>query len=72
MSKEQVQMGVVKRKLDKGFGFITNSETNKDIFFHASKCVEPKFDELEVNMTVNYTETTGRDGKKSAIEIVEI
>ena len=72
MSKEQVQMGVVKRKLDKGFGFITNSETNKDIFFHATSCVDPKFNELEENATVNYTESTGRDGKKIAIEIVEI
>lgn len=71
MSKEQVKIGVIKKKLDKGFGFITNSKTGKDIFFHATSCVAPQFEGLQENMTVNYSETIGKDGRAKAIEVVE-
>lgn len=53
--------GIVKRTLDKGFGFITpngNGE-GKDLFFHGYSLVGVQFDELRVGDRVNFeTEDT--------------
>ena len=47
----------------KGFGFITNSETGKDIFVHVSSL---KGVELREGDKVEYTEEEGRKGKVAA------
>jgi CspA family cold shock protein len=47
----------------KGFGFITNDETGKDIFVHDSNL---KGVELREGDSVKYTEEEGRKGKVAA------
>jgi CspA family cold shock protein len=47
----------------KGFGFITNSETGKDIFVHVSNL---KGVQLREGDKVEYTEEEGRKGKVAA------
>lgn len=44
----------------KGFGFITNNETKKDIFVHVSNL---RGVELQQGDTVEYEEEEGRKGK---------
>ncbi len=72
MSTQIVKTGKIKRTLNKGYGFITDSDNNEDVFFHLSGCVVPSFDELRVGMTVNYTKVETKDGRKKAIEIAAI
>ena len=44
-------------KKDKGYGFIKPDDQNKaNIFFHASKVLCPKFEELGLNERVEYLE----------------
>jgi len=43
----------------KGYGFITNDETGKDIFVHVTG---PNVDNLEEGDQVEYTEEEGRKG----------
>lgn len=69
MSNEYIKTGVIKSLHNKGYGFITNSDTGKDIFFHLSGCVDPAFEDLTVGTKVEYTEVEGIKGIK-AIEIV--
>lgn len=47
----------------KGFGFITNDETGKDIFVHVSNL---NGIELREGDSVQYTEADGRKGKVAA------
>ncbi len=69
---DEIKTGTIKRMFfKKGFGFITDSETNEDIFFHVTGCVEPIFDKLKEGMEVNYLEST-RNERPIAIGIVEI
>ncbi len=46
--------GVIKKKTDKGFGFITPEGQEKDIFFHANSLVEVTFDELQEGDKVTF------------------
>jgi CspA family cold shock protein len=47
----------------KGYGFITDAETGKDIFVHASGI---KAEELREGDRVSYEEEEGRKGKVAA------
>lgn len=47
----------------KGFGFITDDETGKDIFVHATGV---KAEQLNEGDKVNYEEEEGRKGKVAA------
>ncbi len=38
--------GVIKKKTDKGFGFISVAGQDKDLFFHSKSLVGVTFDEL--------------------------
>lgn len=69
---EEIKTGTIKRIFNKkGYGFITDEETNKDIFFHCTNCVDPIFDELKEGRGVNYLEST-RDERPIAISVVGI
>ncbi len=45
--------GVIKKKTDKGFGFILGND-KKEYFFHRSQLKNAKFDELQENLKVEF------------------
>ncbi|OGL66439.1 cold-shock protein [Candidatus Uhrbacteria bacterium RIFCSPHIGHO2_01_FULL_63_20] len=47
-------MGIVKRKNEKGFGFITPEGQDKDVFFHTSALMGVSFDELNEGDKVSF------------------
>lgn len=46
--------GVIKKKTDKGFGFITVEGQSKDLFFHSNSLVGVTFDELQEGDSVTF------------------
>ena len=46
--------GVVKKKTDKGFGFISQEGQEKDLFFHSKSLVGVTFDELREGDNVSF------------------
>ena len=46
--------GVIKKKTDKGFGFITVQGQEKDLFFHSKSLVGVTFDELNEGDEVSF------------------
>ena len=46
--------GVIKKKTDKGFGFITVEGMEKDLFFHSKSLVGISFDELNEGDQVTF------------------
>ena len=46
--------GVIKKKTDKGFGFISVAGQDKDVFFHSKSLVGVTFDELNEGDTVSF------------------
>lgn len=46
--------GVIKKKTDKGFGFITVAGQEKDLFFHSKALVGVTFDELNEGDEVSF------------------
>jgi CspA family cold shock protein len=46
--------GVVKKKMDKGFGFISSPELSKDLFFHSKSLVGITFDEIQEGDNVSF------------------
>ncbi len=47
--------GVVKKKVDeKGFGFISSAELEKDLFFHSNSLVGMSFDEVQEGDKVTF------------------
>jgi CspA family cold shock protein len=46
--------GVIKKKTDKGFGFITVEGQDKDLFFHSNSLVGVTFDDLQEGDNVTF------------------
>jgi CspA family cold shock protein len=46
--------GVIKKKTDKGFGFIAVDGQEKDLFFHSKSLVGVSFDELQEGDKVTF------------------
>lgn len=46
--------GVVKKKTDRGFGFISREGEVKDLFFHSKDLVGVTFDELQEGASVTF------------------
>jgi cold shock protein len=46
--------GVIKKKIDKGFGFITIEGQDKDLFFHKNSLVGVSFDQLNEGDNVTF------------------
>jgi CspA family cold shock protein len=53
--------GTIKRKTDRGFGFI-DTGTGKDLFFHMSAVEGGSFDDLYEGQRVTFTEGRGQKG----------
>ena len=46
--------GVIKKKMDKGFGFISVPGQDKDLFFHSKSLVGVTFEELNEGDNVTF------------------
>lgn len=46
--------GVIKKKIDKGFGFITPEGQEKDLFFHKNSLVGVTFEEIQEGDNVTF------------------
>ena len=57
--------GVIKKKTDKGFGFITVAGQDKDLFFHSNSLVDVTFDELKEGDSVTFDVEDSPKGKNA-------
>jgi len=60
--------GIIKKIMDKGFGFITPEGGDKDIFFHSNSLVGVAFTELREGDAVSF-ETEETEKGKNAINV---
>jgi CspA family cold shock protein len=56
--------GIIKKKTDRGFGFIRTSRGN-DLFFHMSAVDGVTFDELQEGQKVSYDEAKSEKGARA-------
>lgn len=56
--------GTIKRKTDKGFGFIATAE-GPEYFFHQSACIDTPYDELREGQAVSFTVGQGPKGPRA-------
>lgn len=57
--------GVIKKKMDKGFGFITIEGQNQDLFFHSNSLVDISFEEINVGDAVSFDVEDSAKGKNA-------
>jgi cold shock protein len=57
--------GIIKKKTDKGFGFITVEGMEKDLFFHSKSLVGVTFDELKEGDSVSFEVEDSPKGKNA-------
>ena len=60
--------GVIKKKTDKGFGFIAVEGQEKDLFFHSNSLVDVTFDELNEGDKVTF-ETQDSEKGPNAVNV---
>ncbi len=58
--------GKIARVTDRGFGFITPDEGEKDVFFHAKDVVEVEFNDLQEGDAVTFDVEEGPKGPAAA------
>ena len=57
--------GVIKKKTDKGFGFIAVEGQEKDLFFHSNSLVDVTFDEIREGDKVTFDVEETQKGKNA-------
>lgn len=57
--------GVIKKKIDKGFGFISQEDQEKDLFFHSNSLVGVTFEELQEGDKVSFEVEDSPKGKNA-------
>ncbi len=57
--------GVIKKTMDKGFGFIAPEDGGKDIFFHSNSLVNVQFNELREGDAVAFDIEDSPKGKNA-------
>ncbi|MEC8557473.1 MAG: cold-shock protein [Planctomycetota bacterium] len=60
-----MQEGTIKRITDKGFGFIAQEGSNKDMFFHSSALVGVNYNDLREGQKVTFTVGEGPKGPRA-------
>ena len=60
--------GVIKRLMDRGFGFI-KAEQEEDIFFHRNDLEGVEFNSLREGQEVEFEPGQGRDGRPQAVKV---
>ena len=58
--------GKIARVTDRGFGFITPDEGDKDVFFHAKDVVDVEFNDLQDGDAVTFDVEEGPKGPAAA------
>lgn len=57
--------GVIKKKTDRGFGFITVEGQEKDLFFHSNSLVGTTFNEIQEGDRVTFDIEDSPKGKNA-------
>ena len=57
--------GKIKKKTEKGFGFITPDGSDKDVFFHGSAVVGATFEELQEGEAVTFDTEDSEKGPRA-------
>lgn len=57
--------GTIKKLTDKGFGFITQNGSDKDLFFHMSALDGVDFDDLQEGQSVEFEVGSGPKGPRA-------
>lgn len=60
----QLTRGIVRKVLDRGFGFIQPKSSHPEIFFHSTQCLTP-FDSLKEGHEVQFEITDSPKGKRA-------
>jgi CspA family cold shock protein len=63
--------GIIKKKTEKGFGFIKSEGLDKDLFFHSNSVVGTTFDELNEGDRVTF-ETEDSPKGKNAVNVERV
>lgn len=64
--------GTIKKKTEKGFGFIAQTDGGADVFFHISSLVGITFDELREGQAVTFDIENGEKGPKASNVVVAV
>lgn len=64
-----IMIGTIKKKTDRGFGFISPQGDGQDLFFHSSALVGVAFDALQEGAAVTFDVETGNDGRQKAANV---
>ena len=57
--------GIIKKKTEKGFGFIKIEGQDKDLFFHSNSLVGITYDELQEGDNVSFDTEDGPKGRNA-------
>jgi CspA family cold shock protein len=57
--------GVINKKTDRNYGFITPDGSERDMFFHANSLVGVAFDEIQEGDNVTFEEEESEKGKNA-------
>jgi CspA family cold shock protein len=57
--------GIIKKKTDRGFGFISAQGMEKDLFFHSNGLVGVSFDEIQEGDAVTFDTEESPKGKNA-------
>lgn len=61
--------GTIKKKTDRGFGFISLEGKDQDLFFHSSELNGVTFDEIQEGEVVEFEVKDGDNGRQSAVNV---